>query len=343
MNLGNLLKGALSALTGGVSNLFEGDNLGNALNNAGNTWADIGNQNMLGNLVAKYTGSRLTNAEQQANAFNALEAQKNRDFQQSMFEQQTELANTAYQRQVQDMQAAGINPMMAASGSGGAAVASPGSGAAATSVNPSGAGLNLGTLLSFILESKLLPAKLANLAADTAQKSANASQTEQQVNFFDRVAGLREEGERLANDMTRKEMREIDSRITKYAAETDNQVAQALLARTNADNIKYMQPFISAELTARSQNERAQAKVAAVEAAYRQKMIDLGAIEAAVRQQNAQASEFEINAKTKEFAQSITDGSLQRAADMVGDWRTSVIAGLYSALSNASKSVLGKW
>lgn len=338
----SLLKGGLSALTGGVSNLFEGDNLGNALNNAGNTWSDIGNQNMLGNLVAKYTGSRMTNAEQQANAFNAAEAEKNRQFQQGMFDQQVALENSAYQRKVADMQAAGINPMIAAGGAG-AAVPAAGSGSAAASVQPSGAGLNLGSLLSFFIESKLLPAKIANLAADTAQKSASASQTEQQVNFFDRVAGLREEAERLQNEMSRKEMREIEARITKYAAETDNQVAQALLARANADNIKYMQPFIEAELTARSQNERAQAKVAAVDAAYRQKMIDLGAIEAAIREQNAQASEFEISAKTKEFAQSITDGSLQRAADKIGDWRTSVIAGLYTALSNASKSVLGKW
>lgn len=59
---------------------------------------------------------------QAQNAFNAEEAQKNRDF-------QAQMSNTAYQRAVADMKAAGINPMMAYSQGG----ASTPSGASATS------------------------------------------------------------------------------------------------------------------------------------------------------------------------------------------------------------------
>lgn len=65
----------------------------------------------------------------QANEFNAREAAKNRDWQQYM-------SNTAHQREVADLKAAGLNPILSASGGNGAAVTS---GSTAQSHNPSGA------------------------------------------------------------------------------------------------------------------------------------------------------------------------------------------------------------
>lgn len=61
--------------------------------------------------------------------FNSAEAQKNRDWQQMM-------SNTAHQREVADLQAAGLNPILSASGGNGAAVTS---GATASGVTSSGA------------------------------------------------------------------------------------------------------------------------------------------------------------------------------------------------------------
>lgn len=61
--------------------------------------------------------------------FNMAEAQKNRDWQEMM-------SNTAHQREVKDLQAAGLNPILSASGGNGAAVTS---GATASGVTSSGA------------------------------------------------------------------------------------------------------------------------------------------------------------------------------------------------------------
>ena len=61
--------------------------------------------------IAKYNNKLMLSNAKQAQAFNAKEAQKTRDWQEDM-------ANTAHQREIKDLKKAGLNPVLSVFGDG---------------------------------------------------------------------------------------------------------------------------------------------------------------------------------------------------------------------------------
>lgn len=94
--------------------------------------------------------------------FNSAEAAKNRDWQQLM-------SNTAHQREIKDLQAAGLNPVLSAMGGNGASVTS---GATASASNPNGASSQADTSLTGAIVS-LLGTSLKTMT-DIASMSTSA-------------------------------------------------------------------------------------------------------------------------------------------------------------------------
>lgn len=148
----------------------------NNLMNPNHSWVSDWNQfsqdtSPSEDIVNQITKQALTGAEKEANAFNAQEAQKQRDWEEQM-------SSTAYQRQAADMRAAGVNPALMMNG--GSSGASTPSGSSAASVSPSGVGMSMSDIMQLMLlpaNRKILSAQAANIAADTEKKQAETQET----------------------------------------------------------------------------------------------------------------------------------------------------------------------
>lgn len=121
-----------------------------------------GGASLLGGFISN-RGSASRQEDMQA--FNAQEAQVNRDFQERM-------SNSAHQREVQDLRAAGLNPIL--SGTGGMGSATPSGSAASSSAIPA--------------TDYITPA--VSSAVDTYRSSADVDEKRQNINIKKPVENL---------------------------------------------------------------------------------------------------------------------------------------------------------
>ena len=96
-----------------------------------------------GNMIKKAFGTDLTDSEKAANEFNAVEAEKNRAFQEMQ-------RQTQYQTSVKDMLAAGVNPALVYGGSGASAGTTGGATASSASSGTPDSSALLGVVQSLI-------------------------------------------------------------------------------------------------------------------------------------------------------------------------------------------------
>lgn len=212
-----------------------------------------------------------------AREFNSAEAAKNRDFQAGMFQSaqdyNTTMANTAYQRAVGDMRAAGLNPMLAYSQGGAPApTMSAPSGSAAS--GPQANGATASTANSVRLQSSAIAGlnsaaaslQLSNLAkqgenidADTKVKEATAHResnsavqiaAETEATVTGRIPKLREEIKNIQADTVNKDAQgtliDVQTRLAKVqtmvaTGQLDKQEAETALLKVERILKEYQQ------------------------------------------------------------------------------------------------------
>lgn len=201
----------------------------------------IGSAAALGGSLLSYKGQEDTNdanyqIANQTNQFNSAEAARNREFQSQMFDKATELDNTAVQRRVSDLRAAGINPMLAAApGAGASTPGVPGgssaSGVAAHMDNPGRAFERFG--------GDVIASMSAASQIETQKKQQDVLASEVDVNAA-KAENLRAGSSHMGVDMDRmrQDIAESVERTRNYASQRSLNVATADKAAQEVVNMQ---------------------------------------------------------------------------------------------------------
>ena len=262
--------------------------------------------------------------------YNSIEAQKTREW-------NLQMDNTKYQRQVADMQAAGINPALAMNGgvttqatSNATASSSPAQGSMAN-IDLGSAVMMMSKLLDYKVQKKELAIQRDVADSQIRKNNAEAQGKETENKYADEYNQLKNRGQEIVNNLNASQVKQIEENIKNLSASTEKMKKEAAteeerrlltiserylkdaMARKTEEERKQivaLLPYQEQLMAAQTENQKAQASYALIQSAYQQGLLDNGMIEAMVRSTNANASETEIREKSESFEYSIKSGKV---------------------------------
>lgn len=264
--------------------------------------------------------------QERQNAFNAREAEKNRVFNaeqaQLAFQRELSADSTKYQRATADMLAAGLNPMLAAGSGGGSVNSSPASGTPASAAS-------VGNLSELFIQGEQLEIQKRLAEADIALKESQADKNNaetESTELGNEITRLTKdavvEARKLDNELTRtkvsegrKKLEEIDATISKLIAETQTEGerqtligAQRMLAEAQTSQVVALIPYQKALMSAQTEAQRQAAILSAAHAAYQNKLLNDGYIDAFIRREAAEATSAEVQATLDQIKEALRTG-----------------------------------
>lgn len=276
------------------------------------------------------------------NIFNKYEAQRAREWNQQM-------DSTKYQRAVSDMQSAGVNPALAMNGG---VTTQATSNAQAQGANVATPELDLSQVAQMVMQERQLKIQEKLAESQARKNNAEAENKEIENKYADEFNTLRNEGIKISNSLSDAQIDQIGKNIEKMEeeiakikkeaateeerrlltiAETSLKKAMKDKTETERKQIVELLPYQKALMSAQSDNQRAQASYALVQAAYQQGLIDNNYIESLVRATNNKADETEVRKIAGQIENNLKTGNWFTGKD-VGSQIANTMLGAASAL-----------
>lgn len=317
-----------------IDNDFKTKNYNNKQQNSSGMWTALATlaaaavSSVVGMATAKKQNKFNADQAEISRDYNSLEAQKTREW-------NLQMDNTKYQRQVADMQAAGINPALAMNGgvttqatSNATASSSPAQGAMAN-IDLGSAVMMMSKLLDYKMQKKELAIQRDIADSQIRKNNAEAQGKETENKYADEYNQLRNQGMEMVNQLNESQVKQINANLEKIGAEVDKlrkeaateeerrmltisertlKESMAKLTDEQRKQIVGLLPYQQKLMAAQTENQKAQASYALIQAAYQQGLIDNNYIDAIVRETNNKADESESRKISNEIQNNLNTG-----------------------------------